>query len=95
MELLRTDAVQKVFEHLSKQIAVLSGMEGQMTSIQDLTFSGRVLIYHDEFLSIPQKADIIRAYTAKQLDVQFMGTDYLGNQVAAWHRRNDPSGSQN
>jgi pyrimidine deaminase RibD-like protein len=94
MKLLEADAVQKAFEHVSKQVAVLAGREGQMTSIQDLTFSGRVLIYHDEFLSIPQKADIIRAYAAKQFDVQFMGPDYVGDQVVAWHRQRDREAPQ-
>lgn len=88
MELLKADAVQQAFE-LSKQVAIQAGQEGQMTSIPDLTFSGRVLVYHDEFLSIPQKADIIKAYAEKNLDVQFMGSDYLGNQVIAWHHKHD------
>jgi pyrimidine deaminase RibD-like protein len=89
MKLLEANAVEQAFEHVSKQVAILAGREGQMTSIGELTFSGRVLIYHDEFLSIPQKADIIRAYAAKNLDVQFMGTDYLGSQVVAWHQKHD------
>ncbi len=94
VKLLEVDAVQQAFEHVSKQVAVLAGRDGQMTSIQDLTFSGRVLIYHDEFLSIPQKADVIRAYAAKQLDVQFMGSDYVGDQVVAWHRQRDREGPE-
>jgi len=60
-----------------------------MTSIQDLTFSGRVLIYHEEFLSIPQKADIIRAYAVKNLAVQFMGSDYLATQITAWYQQHN------
>lgn len=89
MKLLEADAIQQSFEHVSKQVAILAGQQGQMTSIGDLTFSGRVLIYHDEFLSIPQKADIIRAYATKNLDVKFMGPDYLGTQVVAWHQKHD------
>ncbi|MCU1341286.1 MAG: ribD 1 [Candidatus Acidoferrum typicum] len=90
MKLLEADAIQQALEHVLKQVAILAGQEGQMTSIQDLTFSGRVLIYHDEYLSIPQKADIIRAYAAKNFDVQFMGADYLGSQVIAWHHKRVP-----
>jgi pyrimidine deaminase RibD-like protein len=87
MKLLEANSVQEAFEHVSKQVAILAGQEGQMTSIGDLTFSGRVFIYHDDHLSIPQKADIIRAYAGKNLDVQFMGPEYLGTQVIAWHQR--------
>lgn len=93
MKLLEADAVQQAFENVSKQVGILAGQQGQMTSIGDLTFSGRVLIYHDEFLSIPQKADIIRAYATEKLDVQFMGPDYLGTHVVAWHQKHGPAGS--
>jgi len=89
MKLLEIDAVKQTFDHFSKQVAILGGQGDQMTSMQDLTFSGRVLIYHEEFISITQKADIIRAYATKSLDVTFMGNDYLGDQVIAWHHQHD------
>ncbi len=89
LKLCETDAVQQAFEEISKQVAIGMGQGDQMTSIQDLTFSGRVLIYHEDFLSIPQKAEIIKAYQAKNMGVQFMGSDYLGTQVVAWHRQHD------
>jgi hypothetical protein len=63
-----------------KQVAVMSGYGDQMTTSKELTFSGRVLIYHEEFLSIPQKADILKAYKEKGLAVTFRGSDYLGTQ---------------
>jgi hypothetical protein len=87
LKLLEGDAVQKAFDHFSTSMAVLAGYGSQMTSIQDLTFSGRVLIYHEEFLSIPQKAQIIEACASKKMDVQFYGGDYLGLQVIAWHQQ--------
>jgi hypothetical protein len=89
LTLLEHDSVQQAFDHVSQSVAILAGRDGQMTSIQALTFSGRVLIYHEDFLSIPQKADVLRAYATKSLDVQFMGSDYLGDQVIAWHRQHD------
>lgn len=89
MILLEHDAVQEAFDHVMKSVAIGAGSEGQMTTIQDLTFSGRVLIYHQDFLSIPQKADILKAYAAKNLAVQFMGPDYLGTRVIAWHQQHD------
>jgi hypothetical protein len=89
LQLLQINAVKDSFDQFGKQVGVMGGQGGQMTTAQDLTFSGRVLIYHEEFLSITQKADIINAYRAKSLDVQFMGDEYLGAQVIAWHQRHD------
>ncbi len=89
LQLLEINAVQQSFEHFAKNVGVMGGRDGQMTTFQDLTFSGRVMIYHEEFLSIPQKAQIIEAYKKQNLDVQFMGDQYLGSQVTAWHQRND------
>ncbi|MFZ0481237.1 MAG: hypothetical protein WAL71_19010 [Terriglobales bacterium] len=89
MELLNHDAVQETFNHFSKSVAVMSGYNDQMTTSKELTFSGRVLIYHEEFLSIPQKADILKAYEEKHLAVNFRGSDYLGTQVIAWHQQHD------
>jgi uncharacterized membrane protein len=89
MELLKRDAVQETFKHFARRVAVLSGYGDQMTSEHDLRFSGRVFIYHEEFLSIPQKADIIKAYEARGMAVTFRGSDYLGTQVVAWHHKHD------
>jgi hypothetical protein len=83
------DAVQQALDDIPKKVAVSGGYRGEMTSIQQLTFSGRVLIYHDAFLSITQKADIIHVYADRQFDVQFRGPDYLGDQVVAWHQQHD------
>lgn len=89
MELLRIDAPKQTFDHFEKQVAVLGGYGDQMTTLHDLTFSGRVLIYYEEFLSIPQKADILKAYEANGLAVTFRGTDYLGTKAIAWHQQHD------
>src|SRR5271166_94919 len=64
MELLNHNAVQDTFDHFMKSVAVMSGYGDEMTTSKDLTFSGRVLIYHEEFLPIENKADILRAYQA-------------------------------
>ena len=93
LALIKADAVQQAFDHVASQVAIASGRDGQMTRIQDLTFSGRVLIYHEEFLSIYQKADILKAGEAKGMGIQFMGMDYLGTQVAAWHRQQGMDGA--
>jgi hypothetical protein len=88
-QLLQINAVQKAFDDFGKQVGVMGGQGGQMTTFQDLTFSGRVVIYHEEFLSIPQKANIINAYHVRHLDVQFFGDEYLGLQLIAWHQKHD------
>jgi len=81
------EAVQQALDDIPKKVAISGGYRGEMTGIQDLTFSGRVVIYHEAFLSIPQKAAIIATYAAKHFDVQFRGPDYLGDQVIAWHHQ--------
>ena len=47
------------------------------------------MLYHEDFLSIPQKSDIISAYKRRGFDVQFRGMDYLGDQLIAWHHEHD------
>jgi hypothetical protein len=89
MELLKHNAVQETFDHFGKQVAVMSGYGDQMTTSKELTFSGRVVIYHEEFLSIPQKADILKEYKEKGLAVTFRGSDYLGTEAIAWHQQHD------
>jgi hypothetical protein len=60
-----------------------------MTSIKDLTFSGRVFIYHEWPLTNKQTADIVEAYSAKNLDVQLRGIDYLAPYVNEWYKKRD------
>jgi hypothetical protein len=86
------DVVERTMEDIRKQVAISGGYADEMNSVQDLTFSGRVLLYHEDFLSIVQKAEIIKSYKAKGYDVQFRGPDYLGNQVVAWHHQHDSKG---
>lgn len=90
LQLLKANAIQGSFNGMEKQVGVMGGQSGQMTTAKDLTFSGRVLIYHEEFLSIPQKAAIMDAYQKQNMDVQFYGDEYLGTQVIAWHQKHDP-----
>ena len=66
IELLNHNAVRGTFDHFGKQVAVMSGYGDQMTeTVEELTFSGRVLIYHEEFLPIQSQADILRASRQK------------------------------
>jgi hypothetical protein len=88
-ELLKFHAVEQTFGHFAHNVDTAGGFGDQMTWMRDLTFSGRVFIYHEEFLSIPQKAEILKTYDAKGLSVTFRGSDYLGTQVIAWHQQHD------
>jgi len=90
LKLAEIDAVQAAFEHVSKNVGIQMGQNEQMTNMQELTFSGRVLIYHEEHLSIQQKAEILNVFAVKNQAVTFMGSDYLGTQVIAWHHQHDP-----
>jgi hypothetical protein len=81
------DAVREIIDDLPKRSEMMGGYRGEMNKLQDLIFSGRVLLYHEDFLSIKQKAAIIDAYAAKHCDVQFRGPDYLGDHVIAWHHQ--------
>jgi hypothetical protein len=83
------EEVRHVLDDMPRKVVVNSGTRDQMNSIQDLTFSGRVLLYHEDFFSIPQKAKLINAYKARNYDVQFRGPDYLGDQVVAWYHEHD------
>lgn len=83
------DAVESTIQSFQERVGVSAGYRGERNRLQELIFSGRVLLYHEEFLTIPQKAAIIGAYSAKHFDVQFRGPDYLGDQVIAWHHQHE------
>lgn len=82
----KMNAIEFAFDRFSKNVGLMGGQIGQMNTAAQLTFSGRVLIYHDDDLSILQKADIIKAFSAKNFDVQFMRPEYLHAQLVAWHK---------
>jgi len=78
-----------VVRRMPQLIKSSAGYRDQMTDMHDLMFSRRVFLYHEDLLTIPQKAAIIRAYERKRLSVQFRGPDYLGDQVATWYHKRD------
>jgi hypothetical protein len=83
------NAVQDAIERLRKNQRIRAGYGDEGTTLDELVFSGRVFLYHEDFLSITEKADIIKAYKQRHYDVQFRGPEYLGDQVIAWHRLHD------
>jgi hypothetical protein len=76
------DKVQPIMDDLLQHLDASGGFTGESTSLRELTFSGRVFIYHEWPLSNKQKADILEAYSAKGMDVQFRGVDYLSSHSA-------------
>jgi hypothetical protein len=87
------DWVEKTITDFEKDRFVSGGTPGQMTTATNLKFSGRVLLYVGDDLSIEQEADIIKAYKAAGFDVQFRGPDYLSSRVSEWwrdHRKTNP-----
>jgi hypothetical protein len=83
------EGVQAALEDLRKRTKVSAGDIGGVNSLDDLTFSGRVFIYHEDFMSNPQKATIVLAFSNNHSDVQLRGPDYLGSEVVAWHHKHD------
>ncbi len=81
--------VQTALDDLRKGVKVEAGDVGGVNTLDDLTFSGRVFIYHEDALTNPQKATIVLAFTGRHYDVQLRGPDYLGPEVVAWHRTHD------
>jgi hypothetical protein len=83
------NAVQPSIHDLQNKVAITGGDSGGVTTFKDLTFSGRVFLYHEDPLTNLQKAAIVNKYNDKQFDVQFRGPDYLGPAVIAWHQKYD------
>jgi len=88
LTLAKADAVQQTLDEMPKKTFIAANL-GQTTTIQDLTFSGRVVIYHDDFLSITQQADIIRAFAEKHYALGFFGPADFGKVLSEWHRLHD------
>jgi hypothetical protein len=64
--------VNEINKRMSMQMFDTSG-----TKLKDLTFSGRVFIYHEEPLTLKQKSTLVDYYQSKNLAVEFRGLDYL------------------
>ena len=79
--------VQRAMDDLEKEHSVAGGVPGQMTNLRSLRFSGRVMLYTGDDLSITQQADIIKAYKQKGYDVTFVGPDHLADARVQWYRQ--------
>ena len=80
--------VQSTIEDLSSKTPIRAGdASSGAISWKDLTFSGRVFLYHEDPLSNVQKADIVNVYAAKHFDVQFRGPEYLSPKITEWFQK--------
>jgi hypothetical protein len=89
MCMMLADQAQEALDNFARNIKMQGGWGLDANTFEELTFTGRVLIYHGDSLSITQKAEIINAYKPKHLDVQFRGEDYLMGQIDIWRRQRD------
>jgi hypothetical protein len=76
-------------DHLGDFISKLQGMQltvpdtrGTTITSSSLTFSRRVYIYHEDFISPQALADLIKKYDQYQLLVEFRSGEYLFDQQA-------------
>jgi hypothetical protein len=81
--------VQTTFDSVAQQIQVQVRGFGNSTDLKDLAFSGRVFIYHEDQFTLRQLADLLDLYKVKGMSLEFMGPDFLGAQVIAWHHKHD------
>jgi hypothetical protein len=55
----------------------------EMMLSKDLKFSDRVFIYHEDFLTLEQRASLETLYRSKGLSAQFRGFSYLSGKLLA------------
>jgi hypothetical protein len=79
---LFSDSYKELLDHPTTEST--AGMVGEeMMSSKDLLFSGRVFIYHENTLSLEQRASLDALYKSKKLSVQFRGFGYLSGRLLA------------
>jgi hypothetical protein len=72
----------RYFSDIESMYGVMKG-QGEMssTNTRELTFSGRVYIYHEDDLTISHLARLTELFKGHGANVQFRGSDYI---MAAW-----------
>jgi len=79
--------VQEAFSAIEKSVGVTSGYGANPTDLKELTFSGRVFIFHEDRFDLRQLADLVDLYKAHGMALDFRGPDYLADQVIAWYHQ--------
>lgn len=79
------NSVPETLEKIQKSISQDTSYDGgdTITSLNKLSFSGRVFIYDEYSLTLKQKATLVDYYDSKHLAVQFRGIDYLQGMAMA------------
>jgi hypothetical protein len=88
-----TGQVQPMLLALEKNLYMEGGLGIENArKIPDLKFTQQVVIYHESMLSILEKAEIIEAFKAKEITVQFRGPDYESYRRNIWsqNRKDNP-----
>jgi hypothetical protein len=67
---------RSLIDELTKRMDVQT-FDASGTSLKDLTFSGRVYIYHQIPLTLKQKSVLVDYYSSQHLAVDFRGIEYL------------------
>lgn len=81
--------VNTTFAAVAKSVGVQAGYGHNPTDLKDLTFSGRVFLWHEDNFNLRQLADLVDTYKTHGMALDFRGPDYLANQVVAWHHQHD------
>lgn len=81
------EQVDPAFKNLEKNFHSKGGFMPHLTDMKDLTFSGRVFIYHEDLFDFRQLADIVDVFRAHNMSVDFRGPEYLSNQRIAWYQK--------
>ena len=81
--------VPPTFAAVEKNIGVQAGYHQNLTDLKDLKFSGRVFLYYEDNFNLRQLADLVDAYKAHGMALDFRGPSFLGDQVIAWHHKHD------
>jgi len=69
----------------SDKVRLIGGTEGSdPISSHDMIFTGQVWVYHEDALTIEQKARIIEVFKKKHMNVSFLGIDYLQRAMEGW-----------
>ena len=71
------DRVQPARDDIRKGFSVKAGDTGGSNSMNDLTFSGRVFLYHESPLTIQEKAALQNLYSSRNFNVWFRDIEYV------------------
>lgn len=77
-----SDFYQDFMNHMPESSSAFVGEEMMLS--KDLVFSGRVFIYHEDLLTLEQRASLETLYKSRGLSVQFRGFSYLSGKALAY-----------